>query len=257
MKLLVFTAASTISKPPTSGEPVRTNFSAQAADTDTATTIHNHANDFNTIVLPHHSFAFEQRNIKTRLIALCSHPPDTRCNASVRFGVLSAMKKLVLLRHAVAEDRALGVRDAQRSLTARGRAKMLRAAPGLHALLPALELVLTSPLTRAVQTANILAEEYRPPVALIESEALKPGAEPQALLDVLHAHAYATTVMCVGHEPDLSRLASWLTTGGNKNLLTLKKGGACLLEFSREFRAGDARLVWLLTPRMLHGLRKR
>jgi len=174
-----------------------------------------------------------------------------------KIGVLTAMKKLVLLRHAVAEDRAHGVRDAQRSLTTRGRAKMLRAAHGLHGLLPELELVLTSPFARAVQTANILAEEYRPSVKLIESAALKPGAEPLALLDVLHAHADATTVMCVGHEPDLSRLASWLTTGGHKNLLTLKKGGACLLEFGREFRAGDARLVWLLTPRMLRGLKQR
>ena len=165
------------------------------------------------------------------------------------------MKKLILLRHAVAEDRARGVRDTQRPLTARGRAKMLRAAHGLHGLLPELELVLTSPLTRAVQTATILTETYRPPVELIESAALKPGAQPQALLDVLQAHADVTTVMCVGHEPDLSRLASWLATGGNKNLLTLKKGGACLLEFSREFRAGDARLVWLLAPRMLRALK--
>jgi len=170
------------------------------------------------------------------------------------------MKKLILLRHAIAEERtaasARGVRDAQRPLTKRGREKMRRAAQGLHSLLPGLNLVLTSPLARAVQTAEILTDEYRQQLALIESDALKPGTEPHALLNVLHEHPDATTVVCVGHEPDLTRLASWLITGGNKNLLTLKKGGACLLEFSREFRAGDARLVWLLTPRMLRGQKK-
>jgi len=169
------------------------------------------------------------------------------------------MKKLILLRHAVAEERAAasarGVRDAQRALTTRGREKMQRAAQGLHTLLPELDLVVTSPLPRAVQTAAILVHEYRQQLQLIESEVLKPGAEPHALLELLRENSNATTVACVGHEPDLSHLAGWLTTGGNKNLLKLKKGGACLLEFSRGFRAGDARLVWLLTPCMLRELK--
>ena len=169
------------------------------------------------------------------------------------------MKKLILLRHAIAQERAAatarGVQDAQRPLTIRGREKMRSAAQGLHALLPQLDLLLTSPLRRAVQTAQLVTREYRQPLVVKKSDALIPGAELEALLEVLNEHPNVTSVMCVGHEPGLSRLASGLIIGRHKNLLNLKKGGACLLEFPRDFRAGDARLGWLLTPRMLRKLK--
>ena len=170
------------------------------------------------------------------------------------------MKKLILLRHALAQDRAAAlahnIRDAQRPLTTSGREKMHCAAQGLRRLLPQLDLVLTSPWRRALQTAEILIQEYRRPLELKKCDALIPGAELKALLDVLHEYPNATTVLCVGHEPDLSNLAGKLITNRNKNLLNLKKGGACLLEFPRDFHVGDACLVWLLTPRMLRSLKK-
>lgn len=169
------------------------------------------------------------------------------------------MKKLILLRHAIAQDRRAamtrGVEDAQRPLTSRGREKMRCATQGLQALQPHLDLLLTSPLRRALQTAQIVMHAYPQPVVVKKSAALLPGAKLQALLDVLDEYPDLTSVMCVGHEPGLSRLASELIMGRHENLLNLKKGGACLLEFPRKFRAGDARLGWLLTPRMLRQLK--
>ncbi len=162
---------------------------------------------------------------------------------------------LFLIRHAIAQDRSdfSGQDDALRPLTAEGRAKMERVARGLRALVPDLEVLATSPLVRAVETAEIVAGAYEG----MEYEvipALTPDATPEAALVWLRSRRGRDTVAAVGHEPSLSRLASWLLTGEARSLLALKKGGACALEFEGAPAAAAATLRWLLEPGHLRRL---
>ena len=86
-------------------------------------------------------------------------------------------------------------------------------------------------------------------------EALRPDAEPQALLGWLRGLEGAETVAIVGHEPGLSGFVTWLVSGLSTPWLELGKGGACLVEIPGRIAPGEARLAWLLRPDQLRRLR--
>jgi phosphohistidine phosphatase len=167
--------------------------------------------------------------------------------------------KLLLLRHAIAEDRATfaasGKEDSLRPLTEDGRKKMRKIAEALVALLPDLSLIATSPCVRARDSAEILARACPERPAIAELGELAPAGSSAALLKFLQAQKALPLVACVGHEPNLSRLAGWLLTGGEKSFLELRKGGACLLDFTGRLAPGNATLIWHLTPSLLRELR--
>lgn len=164
------------------------------------------------------------------------------------------MSQIVVIRHAIAEDREAAHRhgrpDAERALTEEGRAKMQQVALGLRRSLAHLDLIASSPLKRAAQTAAIIADVFAP-LTQVECEALVPQAHPEELLDWLRSEGRGC-VAVVGHDPDLSAWVSWALTGDPIPLVRLKKGGACLLEFpSGKWRAGEAIMQWMLTPTQL------
>lgn len=154
--------------------------------------------------------------------------------------------QLVLIRHARAEERALLKRDRTRALTVDGRRRMRKAARGLHALLPGLSQIATSPLARARQTAAIVAEA-RDDIDVTLLPALAPGEPPRAVLVWLRAQSADATLALVGHEPDLGQLAGWLLSGRPSGFVQFKKGAAALIEFSGAPAAGKGTLAWLLT----------
>jgi phosphohistidine phosphatase len=165
---------------------------------------------------------------------------------------------LLVIRHAVAEDRerfaAAGKPDdALRPLTADGRRRFQRAARGILGLAPKIDLLATSPLLRAVDTAAILAKAYGLD-EVVKEPALEPDARPAALLPWLQRCAEIEHVAVVGHEPHLSNLVEWLLTRRTGQFIALKKGGACLLELGDAPRAGGGVLRWLLTQRQLRAL---
>ena len=164
--------------------------------------------------------------------------------------------RLLIIRHAIAEEREdfarTGKDDRQRPLTDEGRKKMKHGAKGLRGLLPAIDLLATSPLTRAAQTAAIVDSVYDG-LDEVEIEELSPEASPEDFLRWLRQQK-AGTLAVVGHEPSISLLLSWLLTGTEKRLFSFRKGGACLLEFPDEPAAGTATLTWALTPAQLRGL---
>lgn len=161
--------------------------------------------------------------------------------------------ELLLVRHARAEERELfaisGADDALRPLTREGAARMRDVAAGLHRLLPDLDVIASSPYTRALQTADILARRYKTKV--VQLPQLAPGHPPATLLPWLRGHDETFRVALVGHEPDLGMLASWLLCGKEQGFLPFKKGGAALLHFPADIKAGQAQLDWLLTPAQL------
>jgi phosphohistidine phosphatase len=165
---------------------------------------------------------------------------------------------IVVVRHAIAEDRdaAAGARrpDVQRALTPAGRRKMERAAAGLRRILPQPGLVACSPLVRARETAEIITHGYGIP-GPAQTATLAPGFEPRALLEWTRNHAAGTApVVLVGHEPDLGRWVAWCLGCPDSAPLEFKKGAACLLEFPAAAGPGEARLHWVLTPRLLRRL---
>lgn len=165
----------------------------------------------------------------------------------------SKVCSLYLVRHAVAEDRGDDwPDDAKRPLTSKGAAKMREVVAGLAALEPQIEDVLTSPLVRAKQTADLLLEGLKPAPRLSIVPALAPGGSPAQIAEALMGHVGAESLALVGHEPGLGELAAWLV--GAKTAFAFKKGGICRIDVQKLPPNGAGQLVWLVTPKMLRGL---
>lgn len=167
------------------------------------------------------------------------------------------MRELVIVRHAIAQDREEAaeneIADEVRPLTAEGKKRMKKAAAGLRRLVPQIHMLASSPLLRAVQTAKVIARAYGEPEP-IQTEMLAPNASREMLLDWVQVPAARGLLALVGHEPDLSCWVGWLLTGEPRPILHFKKGGACLLAFSGQLSPGEATLCWALTPRQLRQL---
>ena len=163
---------------------------------------------------------------------------------------------LLLIRHAIAEDRfefaRTGKSDYYRPLTQRGRDRMAKGAAGLCTLVPGIDVLATSPLTRAVQTAEIVAAAYGG-LAIEHADSLASG-DPRAFLDWLGECGSDDVVAAVGHEPHMSDWATWLLTGGGHDFTVVKKGSAMLLEFPDSLKPGAALLHWFLAPAQLRRL---
>jgi len=168
---------------------------------------------------------------------------------------------LYILRHAIAEDEAPKGDDRARRLTSRGRAKMRAVAQGMHRLGLRFDVLLTSPLVRAVETAAIVAEVYGGKPAPQELPALAAGTPPAETARALRPFVRHDHVVIVGHEPGLSGLASLLLTGSPTAMsIELKKGGVIALETGQLLRASGgaatgATLLWHATPRQLRRMR--
>lgn len=165
--------------------------------------------------------------------------------------------QLILVRHALAEPRPEegGTQndDALRRLTPKGVRKMRGAAAGLVIAAPAPQVLATSPLVRAVETAEIIGEAYDRLVPETVSE-LKPRAGADAVIAWLRHIPEGHRVVAVGHEPDLSVVAATLLTSHSTPIFSFKKGAACLIDVPAGVTPGIASLQWFLTPRQLRRL---
>ena len=157
------------------------------------------------------------------------------------------MSLLLLLRHAHARNAEAWAprEDDLRPLTGRGRKAVRLLVKRLHKLDAAPDAILHSPLVRAAQTAELLAEGLGCPDARVECEALRGDVPAAACLEVLAAHlADAGLVVAVGHQPSLSLLASLLLAGDESAVsVDLRKAGWCLLSARSWEPGGRATLV--------------
>lgn len=167
--------------------------------------------------------------------------------------------RLLIIRHAIAEERLTSQEgdDAARALTRKGRRRMRRAARGIASVCGQIDLLVSSPLVRAVQTARIVHRAYGKRPKRKRLDLLAPGGSGAQLmrwLKRLGRQKPGQTVALVGHEPDLSRLVGYLLTGKGRCIVRLKKGAACLLELSQEDRQDGATLLWAMKPGQLRRL---
>ncbi|HEX9046320.1 MAG TPA: phosphohistidine phosphatase SixA [Verrucomicrobiae bacterium] len=162
--------------------------------------------------------------------------------------------ELYLLRHGIAvEPGTAGFdNDGDRPLTSKGRRQLRKIAGNLKELDCDFDLILSSPLLRARQTAEIVADKLKLKKKLRICEALAPGGAARLWMRQLEREKPTPKrVLLVGHEPDLSSLVSLLLAGKTGLEVEFKKAGLCKLEADK-LRAGKcAKLAWLLTPKQL------
>jgi phosphohistidine phosphatase len=162
---------------------------------------------------------------------------------------------LFLLRHAIAADPAPGQSDEDRALTPDGARKMRRIARGLKALGFRADVVLTSPLRRAEETAALLVAELDPAPSVEIYQPLGPGHDPSDVLAELRRYRSTQRLVLVGHQPDLGELASHLLTGAASRVpLPFKKGGVAAIDVSSLPPRSTGTLQWFATPRMLRAM---
>jgi phosphohistidine phosphatase len=163
---------------------------------------------------------------------------------------------LYLMRHGIAVERGTGgiPDDAKRPLTPDGKKRVREIAEGLLRIGLELDWIVTSPLVRAVETAELVSEALGRNVPMDFCDAMKPGGSAETLVKFLAQHATRRRVMCVGHEPDLGELAARLLGAGRSANLGFKKGGCCLIRFAAFPPKQPGELVWWMTPKIMRKL---
>ena len=159
---------------------------------------------------------------------------------------------LLIVRHAIAVPHGTPeVPEDERPLTPRGEKRFRAAARGLARICRPPDVLLSSPLVRARQTADIAAEAWGG-VKVSEADALAGGSFEQ-IAAVVGKHADRKLVALFGHEPDVSTVVARLLGTSASERLTFKKGGAALLDVPGKMADGGA-LIWYLPPRLLRAV---
>ena len=163
--------------------------------------------------------------------------------------------ELYFVRHGLAEERGdAWPDDAKRPLTDEGMSRMRKSARGLTRIGVTLDVILTSPLVRARQTAEILASALDPRPSMVSIDSLKPDGTSAAVLADLDKHSRKCRIALVGHEPMMGEIAARLI--GSRHPIEFKKGGVCRIDVDDLPPAGPGDVRWMLTPKIMRELKK-
>ncbi len=159
--------------------------------------------------------------------------------------------KLYLVRHGIAENAREDAADGARRLTALGIERSRAAAAGLARMGCDAQRIVSSPLSRAVETARIFADALGLDASAVEqANALATDGDVSELLAWLRGQPRVPT-MLVGHMPGLGLLVTNLICGRSETVLRLKKAGVCLLTSEHDMLPGTWVLEWFLPPDLL------
>lgn len=160
--------------------------------------------------------------------------------------------KLYILRHGDAAAHGdPRYKESERPLTPKGIRRTKTLAHLLHQMEISFDAILSSPLTRAQETARIVAHGLQWPGKLELTEHLTPSGSMERLVEQLNfLRPLPKSILLVGHEPYLSGFISLLCTGGTGLSLSLKKGALCRLELDLPRCTQCAELEWLVQPRL-------
>ena len=162
--------------------------------------------------------------------------------------------ELYLVRHAIAEDHSASGNDADRALTEAGKEKLVQVVRGLRKLKIRPDLILTSPLRRARETAEIAARGLDGAKVDVLHE-LAPAIDTKALVSALRPHSRLRALALVGHQPGLGTLASFLLTGSEASIyIDFKKGGVAYMEAELSDEPAHCVLKWVATSKLLRSL---
>lgn len=160
--------------------------------------------------------------------------------------------RIYLVRHAIAENAGTSdyEDDSLRPLTEKGREKMKKIAGALEALGVEPDLIVSSPYIRASQTASVLSKILKYKEEIAYSDSLVPMGKPDDMIGEINEKYSVDELMLVGHEPNLSMLASVLLAGEPDISINFKKGGICCLSVDDLHYDRKAVLEWLITPKI-------
>jgi phosphohistidine phosphatase len=164
--------------------------------------------------------------------------------------------QVLLVRHAKAENRDPNTwpDDDLRPLTAEGRAEQRAAARAMKKMGVKFDFLVTSPLLRATETADILASTYRWPEPPQVAQELGHGYAVDAVLKLLAKFPPDASVALVGHEPDFSHLVGALISRSGEVNIAVKKSGVVGIEFKGQAESGKGTLLFHLKPGHLRKL---
>lgn len=155
--------------------------------------------------------------------------------------------RIYVLRHGIAEQRRPGKPDESRALTAEGKEKLARVLERARRAKVSPSQILTSPLVRAVESAELAAATLRCQKSPERTDALLPEAEPAALWNAIRARKSAGELLVAGHEPHLSKFVAYLLAAPSLQL-DLKKGAMVRLDTDAFGPQPHCVLEWILTP---------
>jgi phosphohistidine phosphatase len=157
--------------------------------------------------------------------------------------------RLYLMRHADAGRSEWSGDDFERPITDKGRSRTRAMAEHLRSIGVAPNRVITSPLTRAAQTATIAAGVLGAADTLAQDARLAAGFDIGRLAAILKDNADVESLMVVGHEPSMSSVVGDLIGGGD---VVMKKGAVACVDLVQEGGTGSGTpagaLLWLLSP---------
>ena len=156
--------------------------------------------------------------------------------------------ELFFMRHAEAERRELYPDDRQRPLTALGRQRHQCVVRALMPLLQPLDHLLSSPVLRARQTAEIVAAAVPCATAMQETSVLAEACTVGAVLHLLQGYPHQARILCVGHEPNMSKLSAVFLDGEGRSAIAFQAGSILGLTFSGYPTPGQGTLRFFLRP---------
>jgi phosphohistidine phosphatase len=163
--------------------------------------------------------------------------------------------QIFLIRHGVAEERGEAwPDDTKRPLTADGMSRMKKTARGLSRLGITFDLILSSPLVRARQTAEIVAAGVGGHPPIVNTDALAPGSDYAAVVSALDKHSRKAHIALVGHEPGMGELAARLI--GSRHGIEFKKGAVCRIDLDEIPPNGPGDLRWMTPSKFLREVKK-
>jgi len=153
---------------------------------------------------------------------------------------------LFLIRHSIAENISVDKKDFDRELTSEGKEVIVKTSQAWKSYIEQLDVVLSSPLTRAVQTAEIISTQFQPGKNIIKDNNLGTGSRTSDLIEILNSLEYEN-VAIVGHQPDLSIHVNNFCGTGSFNLV-FPPAALAKIEFDNKIKYGRGRLVYFVPP---------
>ena len=153
---------------------------------------------------------------------------------------------LYLIRHSIAENISIEKKDFDRELTLEGKEVIIKTSKAWKNYIEQFDIVLSSPLTRAVQTAEIISSQLQSNQNIIRDNNLGTGSRTPDLIELLNSFDYEN-VAIVGHQPDLSIHINNFCGTGSFNLV-FPPAALAKIEFENSIKYGRGKLVYFIPP---------
>lgn len=158
--------------------------------------------------------------------------------------------EIYLLRHGIAEEATGNMADEERALTSEGRRKLRELLRLARTAGVKPEVILSSPLRRAGETAEIAREVLGGAPEMLKTTALLPHATPFALWEEIRVHSFADSILLAGHQPQLAMAVAYLLNAPELEI-DMKKGCLVRVDLSQFGAEPRGLLRFMLSPKFV------